>query len=377
MRFVKLIGPATIVSVAYIDPGNFGANLEAGMKFGLALLWVVAVSGLLALAIQYVSGMLGVSRGAGLFDLMTRHRLWFSPVAVAIVLATDMAEFMGVVLGLHLLFDIPLWAAALVGFFDVAFLALLADRRELFAKVIGGFVVAVAASFLIQLYFIKPNWGEVAAALVPKTVTGDMALVAAAIVGATIMPHAVLLHSHIAKGQLRREHMYQTAFNLFGASLINAAILITSAYVLYSREVDIQDVPKVLEPLYGPLSAFLFSMALLLSGISSSAVSVEVGVLTARYIFGRVVQPWKVRMAARLINLAPAVAAVGALGLSPITILVYTQAVLAATLPIVLTALWHYTKGLVARPLSILTIATAIYTSALVISTMYNSVITH
>lgn len=370
---MRLIGPATIVSVAYIDPGNFGANLEAGMKFGLELLWVVVVSGLLAVAIQYTSGMVGIARGAGLFDLMARYRVWFSPVAVAIVLATDMAEFMGVVLGLHLLLGVPLWLAALVGFVDVLALALLADRRELFAKVIGSMVVGVAASFLVQLYFIGPDWGEVAASVVPRSISGEMALVAAAIVGATIMPHAVLLHSHIALGQVRREHMYQTAFNLLGASLINAAILITSAYVLFGRDVDIQEVPRVLEPLYGALSAFLFSLALLLSGISSSAVSVEVGVLTARYIFGRVVQPWKVRLVARLVNLAPAVLAVGALGVSPITVLVYTQAVLAATLPVVLAALWKFSNGVVARPLSAVVAFSAVYAAALWVVTVFNS----
>ncbi|MFN7105091.1 MAG: Nramp family divalent metal transporter, partial [Pyrobaculum sp.] len=347
------------------DPGNFGANIEAGISYGLELLWVVLVSGLLAVVIQYVSGAVGIAK-RGLFDLLARHKTWFSPVAVAIVLATDMAEYMGVILGLHLLFGLPFEVAAVLGFIDVFILAILADRRELFAKLIGLMVVAVAVSFLVQLYFIKPNWQEVFTSVFMPTLTGDMALVAAAIVGATIMPHAVLLHSHIAVGQKKVDHMYQTAVNLLGATFINAAILIASAYLLHGREVDILDIPQILEPLYGPLSALLFSLALLLSGISSSAVSVEVGVLTARYIFGKNAQPWKARLIARAVNIVPAVLAVGAMGISPIAILVYTQAVLALTLPVVLGALWYYSRGVVDKVLSGVVAVSAVYAAALV-----------
>ncbi|MFN3803510.1 MAG: Nramp family divalent metal transporter [Pyrobaculum sp.] len=367
MRLLRLLGPATIVSVAYIDPGNFGANIEAGRSYGLDLLWVVLLSGLLAIIIQYVSGAVGVVRGVGLFDLLSRHKRWFTPVTVAIVLATDMAEFMGVIIGLHLLFGLPLEIAAAVGFIDVFILAMLADRRELFAKLIGTMVVMVAFSFLIELYLIGPSWHEVLTSVFTPTLSADMALVAAAIVGATIMPHAVLLHSHIAVGQKRGDHMYQTVANLLGVAFINAAILIASAYVLHGREVDILDIPQVLEPLYGPLSALLFSLALLLSGLSSSAVSVEVGVLAARYIFGKNVQPWRARLMARAVNIAPAVLAVGAMGISPIAVLVYTQAALALTLPVVLGALWYFSRGVVNRGLSGVVAISAVYTAALVV----------
>ncbi len=367
MRLLRFLGPATIVSVAYIDPGNFGANIEAGRSFGFALLWVVLLSGFLAIAIQYVAGMVGIARGVGLLSLMARHKKWFTPVVITIVLATDMAEYMGVILGLHLLFGIPIEMAAVVGVIDVVILAILADKRELFVKVIGSMVVAVGVSFIVQLYYIKPELSALAA----PSLTGEAALVAAAIVGATIMPHAVLLHSHLAVGQARREHLHQTAFNLFGVTFINAAILITSAQVLHGVDADIQDVPRILEPLYGPLSAMLFSLALLFAGISSSAVSVEVGVLAARYLFDRRLNMWKARLAARGFNLMPAVLAVGALGASPLEILVYTQAALAATLPVILVVLWYFARGVVNRWLSIATAASAVYAGLLVIMSLF------
>jgi len=361
----NVLGPATVVSVAYVDPGNFGANIEAGMRFGLSLLWVVWLSGALSIVVQYAAGMVGVKRGAGIFDLV-RRRWLAAPVGVAVVLATDMAEYMGVVLGLHFLFGLPYEAAAVVGFADVALLAALADRRNLFVKVIGAMVAAIAVSFLVQLYLVKPDWAAVLRHSVTPTLSGEEALVAAAIVGATIMPHAVVLHSHLAVGQRREEHLRQTVVNLLGAAAINASILISSAYMLHGADADVADVPKLLEPLYGPLSAYLFSLAMLLSGLSSSsAVSVEFGLITARLLLGRPVSAWKARLAARAVNVAPAVLALTALGMTPLSVLVYTQFVLAAALPAVLAMLWACSKGAVGGAVRTVVGAAALYAAAL------------
>ncbi|MGC8994814.1 MAG: Nramp family divalent metal transporter [Pyrobaculum sp.] len=363
-----VVGPATVVSVAYVDPGNFGANLEAGMRYGLGLLWVVWVSGLLAVAVQYVAGAVGIARGRGVLELVGGGwRPFLSPVLLAVLLATDMAEYVGVIAGLHLLLGLPISAAALLGFVDVAVLAALADRRDLFAKVIGGMVAAIGLSFVAELFLIRPDPASVLAASFLPSISGDSALVAAAIVGATIMPHAVLLHSHLAPGQSRREHGWQTVVNLLGASAINASILITSAYALGGSDITLFEVPRVLEPLYGPLSAILFSLALLLSGVASSAVSVEFGVVAIKFITGRGVEAWRVRLGARLANLAPAVLAMGVAGLSPLSVLVYTQAVLAAALPIVLVVLWRLSGGVVSRGLRLVVAGAAAYSAALVV----------
>ncbi|WP_237179472.1 Nramp family divalent metal transporter [Pyrobaculum ferrireducens] len=363
-----VVGPATVVSVAYVDPGNFGANLEAGMRFGLGLLWVVWVSGLLAVAVQYVAGAVGIARGRGVLELVGGGwRPFLSPVLLAVLLATDMAEYVGVIAGLHLLLGLPISAAALLGFVDVAILAALADRRDLFAKVIGGMVAAIGLSFVAELFLIRPDPASVLAASFLPSISGDSALVAAAIVGATIMPHAVVLHSHLAPGQSRGEHGWQTLVNMLGASAINASILITSAYALGGSDVTLFEVPRVLEPLYGPLSAILFSLALLLSGVASSAVSVEFGVVAVKFITGRGVEAWRVRLGARLANLAPAVLAMGVAGLSPLSVLVYTQAVLAAALPVVLVVLWRLSGGVVSRWLRLVVAGAAAYSAALVV----------
>lgn len=367
MAWWRIIGPATVVAVAYVDPGNFGANLEAGMKFGMGLLWVVWLSGLLAVAVQYVAGAVGIHRGRGLLDLTPEWRPFLSPVVLAVMLATDMAEYVGVIAGMHLLLGLPIPVAAALGFVDVALLAALADKRALFAKVIGGLVGLIALSFIVELFLIRPDCTSVLKASFTPSLDAKSALVAAAIVGATIMPHAVVLHSHISPGQSRREHVWQTAVNLMGASAINAAILISSAYALGGSDVSLFDVPKVLEPLYGPLSALLFSLALLLSGVASSAVSVEFGLIAIKYVFGREVSAWRARLAARLVNALPAVLAMGFAGVSPISVLVYTQAVLAGALPLVLIALWLHSRGVVARPLNALVAATAAYSAGLVI----------
>ena len=153
------MGPATVVSVAYIDPGNWGSNIAAGSHFGFSLLWVVWLSGFLAVYFQYLAGLVGLS-GAGLPDLfearLKRFKPLLAPPLVAMVLATDMAEYMGLIIAVHLLTGVPLDVAAVFALVDVVLLASLSNRRALFARVIGGFVAVVALSFLVELWLVKP-----------------------------------------------------------------------------------------------------------------------------------------------------------------------------------------------------------------------------
>ncbi|ACB39284.1 Nramp family divalent metal transporter [Pyrobaculum neutrophilum] len=342
---LRLIGPATIVSVAYIDPGNWGANIAAGSRFGLDLLWVVWLSGAMAIYFQYLAGLLGIKEG-GLLELfetrLKRFKPALAPPLVAVVLATDMAEYMGLIIALHILLGLGFAEAALLGFVDVALLALIADRRGLYSAVIGGMVAAVGLSFLAELAIVGVNWGEVLKHSVTPQLDNGAGVVAAAILGATVMPHALILHSHLAKGLPRRWHRDQTVANLAGASLINAAIQITAAAALGGREVDLAAVPNVLAPLYGPASAVLFSTALLLSSLSASAVSAEAGALAARYITGRRLEKWQTRLAARAVNALPAAAALAA-GASPLDLLVYSQYALSLTLPLYLALITAWT----------------------------------
>jgi manganese transport protein len=244
------------------------------------------------------------------------------------VLATDMAEYMGLIIAVHLLTGVPLDVAAVFALVDVVLLASLSDRRALFARVIGGFVAVVALSFLVELWLVKPPLWEVALGSVVPRLPEGAAVVAVAIMGATIMPHALVLHSHLTHVMDR---------GVLGASAINASMQIMAATALFGRAVDLGKAPAVLEPLFGGLAAFLFSVALFAASLSASAVSVEAGVLVFRYATGRWFSAAAARLTARLVNIAPALAALH-LGASPVEVLVYTQYVLSPDLPVVMAA---------------------------------------
>jgi manganese transport protein len=197
-------------------------------------------------------------------------------------------------------------------------------------------VAVVALSFLVELWLVKPPLWEVALGSVVQRLPEGAAVVAVAIMGATIMPHALLLHSHLTHGMDRRVHMWQTLANLLGASAINASMQIVAA-ALFGRAVDLGEAPAVLEPLFCGLAAFLFSVALFAASLSASAASVEAGVLVFRYATGRRFSAAAARLTARLVNIAPALAALH-LGASPVEVLVYSQYVLSLVLPVVMAA---------------------------------------
>lgn len=353
---MDLIGPATVVSVAYIDPGNFGANIAAGSAYGLDLLWVVWLSGALAIMYQYISGVLGLGSGRGLLDhIKTRlPRLWpfYLPALFAVALSTDLAEFVGLIIAFELLLGLPIYLAAVLGSIDVVLLLLLGDRGRIYFIAIGALASIVGLSFLLELLFIRPDLALVLYhSLIPTLKSGE-ALYAASILGATVMPHAVLLHSHIVEGLDRRSHKIQTLYNLGVASAVNAAMQVVAAYALYGKNVEISTVPKVLEPLYGPLAGLVFSIALLSAGLASSAVSVQAGTLILERALGRKVAKYKARLVFRLANVVPTVAVL-ATGFNPLELLVYTQVVLSVVLPAVLLPLVFYASPYISRRLAV------------------------
>ncbi|MGC9117924.1 MAG: Nramp family divalent metal transporter [Thermoproteus sp.] len=357
---MDLIGPATVVSVAYIDPGNFGANIAAGSTYGLSLLWVVWLSGLLAIMYQYISGVLGLESGAGLLDhlKMRLKPLWplYVPALFAVALATDLAEFVGLIIAFELLLGLPVYLAALLGSIDVVLLLILGDRGKAYFATIGVLASVVGLSFLVELVLVKPDLLSVAYHSLVPALGGGAALYAASIIGATVMPHALLLHSHIVGGLDRRTHRVQTLYNLGIASGVNAAMQVVAAYALYGRSVGISSVPKVLEPLYGPFAGLAFSIALLSSGLASSAVSVQAGTLILERTLGRDVARYKARLFFRLINIIPT-AAVLAAGVNPLELLVYTQVVLSMVLPMVLLPLVAFARPYISRKLAVVAYA--------------------
>lgn len=353
---MDLIGPATVVSVAYIDPGNFGANIASGASYGLDLLWVVWLSGALAIMYQYIAGALGLETGKGLLSHLKARAAWawpfYIPALFAVALATDLAEFVGLVMALELLFGLPLYAAVALGSIDVLLILALGERGRRYYATVGALASLVGLSFLVELALIKPDLSAVLYHSFVPTLGGGGALYAASIVGATIMPHALILHSHLAEGMGKMTHKVQTLYNLGLASAVNAAMQITAAYALYGRgDIGISDVPKILTPLYGPLAGFAFSIGLLSSGLASSAVSVQAGALILEASFGRRVSKYRARSLFRLANVIPTAAAL-ALGVSPLALLVYTQVVLSMILPMVLMPLVLFASRFLDRRLT-------------------------
>lgn len=361
---MDLIGPATVVSVAYIDPGNFGANIASGSTYGLDLLWVVWLSGFIAIMYQYISGVLGLESGRGLLDhiwtRLRRLRPLYVTVLFAMALSTDLAEFVGLIVAFELLLGLPAYLAAVLGSIDVVLLLLLGDRGRAYFAAIGVLASVVGLSFLVELILIRPDLALIAYhSLVPTLKSGE-ALYAASILGATVMPHAVLLHSHIVEGLDKRRHRIQTLYNLGVASAVNAAMQVMAAYAFYGKSVDITTAPRILEPLYGPLAGLAFSIALLSAGLASSAVSVQAGALILERVLGKSVAKYKARLMLRSINIAPT-AAVLAAGLNPLELLVYTQVVLSLALPAVLLPLAAYASPYISKRLAVAAYAATVF----------------
>jgi len=355
-----LLGPATVVSVAYIDPGNFGSNIAAGSKYALNLLWVVWVSGLLAILFQYLSGKIGLASSRSVADLVSEaissrlsgswylfaRSLYFLAL-LAIVVATDMAEFLGIVLGLSLLMGIPIDIAVWISVLDVLVLMVISDRRVGFETIIGSLVGVVGFSLIYELLLVRVDVPEILRhSFVPGSISQEALLVAISIIGATVMPHALLLHSYLASEKWGSKpgpeslgrHLRETVAYLSVASVVNASIQILSYYAFYRNgyhDVDMDTAYIILQPLYGWAASTVFAIALIASGISSSMVSVLAGQRVVESFMGKKLEAWKLRLFVRLFNMVPLAIAIH-LGVKPIDILVYSQAVLSLLLPTVM-----------------------------------------
>lgn len=363
-----LLGPAVIVSVAYIDPGNFGSNISAGAKFGMSLLWVVWLSGFLAILFQYLSGKLGLARGYSVFEeMMLRIEglgilskplkiLYFTSTFI-MILATDMAELTGMVVGIALLLNIPLEIALPIAFLDIIILFIALERAGRLHEIIAVLVGVVGFSLLYELHIVGVDFTEVIrSSITISSLSGEISIYATAIIGATIMPHALLLHSYLSRDEWRtqedpsralRKHLKDTLLYLSIASLLNAALQVLSYYAFYIHgihDVDAETAYYILKPLYGALASYVFGIALLASGLSSSLVSIQVGVNIFESFFSKHMSMWRVRFMIRIINLIPFTIAI-LIGFNVIELLVYTQVVLSIYLPLVLLPLTLITSS--------------------------------
>lgn len=346
---LRLFGPATIVSVAYMDPGNFGSNIASGSLHGLDLLWVVWMASAVAMLLQYLSGKLGIVAGRSLVDLtLSRLSSRYAKVAysiplMAVIIATDMAEFLGIALGLHLLFAIPLHIAAGLAVLDVLILLLASEKRGRLELLIGLLVVIIGLSYVVQLYIIAPEPNVVLEKSVSITLDEGKVFLAASILGATVMPHALILHGYLTAERWNgmrekvKRHTRETIVYLAVAAMINASLQIAAYGAFYTKGIEVVDMAEAyntLIPLYGSLAAYAFGIALLASGISSSLVSVVTGQKVVESIRGKGITRWKVRLVVRMINMVPLFIALS-IGIKSIDILVYSQVVLSLLLPFV------------------------------------------
>jgi manganese transport protein len=368
-RYLAYFGPAILASVAYIDPGNIATDLDAGAGFGYLLLWAVMLTNCMAILLQYLSGKIGIATGKSLAELVhdslqTRWKVltyWVACECFALV--TDLAEFLGVTFAIFLLSNgaISLLVAAWIGAFDVVLVFLLAGSKFRRIEIaVCTMVLGVAMGYVYEMFLAGPSWGAVArGAFIPGMSNATELLVVVAIVGATVMPHTLVLQSYLTKNKvlgmdlaqrqkLLRYHRWDTVVNLGFAGAIQVGILVMAAAAFFvvtdaNGGLTLNDAYYTLIPLFGFAAATIFATTLLFSGLSASTVGVLAGQALFEGLLGSRVNPWLRRIVLRVINVVPASAAI-LLGMSPILLLIYSQVALSLLIPLPLIPLIWYTS---------------------------------
>ena len=354
-------GPAVIASIAYMDPGNFATNIQAGSQFGYSLLWVVLMANLIAMLFQALSAKLGIVTGRNLAEMCreqfsppVRYSMW--AVSEVAAMATDLAEFLGGAIGLALLFQMPLiYGMAVTA--AVTYGILMFERRGFrpMELIIGGLVAVIGLCYLIEMFIAPVAWGQAGLGLVTPSMPNAEALtISVGIIGATVMPHAVYLHSsltqHRAPGADARERRLLLRFSnrecvlaLAVAGAVNMAMVMMAAAAFHEGHSDVAEIEtayRTLTPLLGGAAAVVFLVSLMASGISSSVVGTMAGQMIMQGFVGFRIPLW-IR---RLVTMIPAFVIV-ALGVNTTDALVYSQVVLSFALPIPMVALVLFTRN--------------------------------
>ncbi len=354
-RMLPFIGPAVIASVAYMDPGNFATNIQAGAHYGYALLWVVVIANVIAMLFQALSAKLGIVTGKSLAEQCRDQfprplvlAMW--AVSEIAAMATDLAEFLGGAIGLSLLFGLPLLVAlALTAVVTYALMILGQRGFRRMELIIGGFVAVIGFSYLIELFIAPPDWGGFLQGTIVPTLPDNEALaLAVAIIGATVMPHAIYLHSALMRGRIHAANVVQTRkilrysnievlVALGFAGLVNMAMIAMAAAVFHIGHTDVAEIEtayKTLIPLLGNGAAAVFMISLLASGFSSSVVGTIAGQGIMQDFLHLQIPLWL----RRTITMAPAFVVV-AMGVDATQSLVWSQILLSLALPVPMIAL--------------------------------------
>jgi manganese transport protein len=351
------LGPGFLISVGYMDPGNWGTNLAAGAGFGYELLWVILISNIIAIFLQISSAKLGIATGKDLAQLIReqfpRPVVAFFGITTALaVMATDLAEVLGGALGFNILFGIPLFISALLT--GAIVMGLLGLSRWGFRRVeyvIIGMVSIIGLAYVYETILIRPDWSQALFHVVVPQFSAGSILVGVGILGATVMPHNVFLHSHLApqrlsvpdaKPQERRKVLrlakIDTIAALNVAFFVNAAMLIVAGTVFFQHAdpatLSLQTAYVTLKPALGMLAAAAFGIGLLASGLSSSTTGTLAGQVVLQGFLGKRVEMW----IWRLMTMVPALVVI-ALNISSVEVLVISQVILSMQLPFTMAAL--------------------------------------
>ena len=353
-RLLSFLGPGFLVTVGFIDPGNWATNIEGGAKFGYDLLWVITLSTLMLILIQHMAAKLGIATGK---SLAVNIRERFSPfvsgmIGVTIVLAcvaTDVAELLGGAIGFKLLFGMPLWMGALITVFLEVFL-IVSQRYHRLERIIVGFLSIIALCYVFEIVIVKPDWGLVAPALFVPKIDSSSIYIAMGILGAVVMPHNIFLHSNVihsrkwgaSEAEKKNFLTYEKLDTLLAMTMgwiVNSSMIIVAAAVFFNSHVivdSIEQASETLRPLAGNLASLLFAVALVFAGVGSSITSsmAEVNVIT-----GFLGQPEDPRTF--LYKISVFVTAIPSfliilLSLNTFKILIFSQVVLSVQLPFTL-----------------------------------------
>jgi manganese transport protein len=364
-RFFTFLGPAYLVSVGYMDPGNWATDLEGGARFGYALLWVLLMSNVMAVLLQTLAARLGVVTG---HDLAQACRAEYSPgvsfvlwlLAEVAIAATDLAEVLGTIIALKLLFGLPmLWGCVITAFDTFALLYLQRWGMRQLEAIILALVATIGICFVIQIYQAEPELSGIVSGLRPSLPPGSL-FVAIGILGATVMPHNLYLHSALVQSRrigadagsratACRYYLADSAIALNAAFFVNSAILILSAAVFHRHGVEvatIEDAHQLLPSFLGSAAPILFGVALLCAGQSSTLTGTLAGQIVMEGFLHIRIAPWLRRLITRLLALAPAVVVIAMAGeRSTQQLLVLSQVILSLQLSFAVIPLIHFTSS--------------------------------
>lgn len=365
-RILSFIGPAYLISVGYMDPGNWATDLAGGSKFGYQLIWVLLMSNLMALLLQSLSARLGIVRGLDLAQA-SKHAYprWANiplfGLAQLAIIACDLAEIIGMAIGLQLLFGLPLiWGVSITIFDTILLLFLLNKGMRAMEGFIVSMVFIVGISFLVEMFIVEPSLKEIVKGFEPSVLSGDALYIAIGIIGATVMPHNLYLHSSLVqtrkiertnKGikEALKFNLIDTTVALNLAFFVNAAILILAAAAFYKNGLyevaEIQDAHKLLTNIFGNVAPTLFAIALIAAGQSSTITGTLAGQIIMEGHINLRIQPWLRRLITRLLAIIPAFFTILHYGEDALGgLLILSQVVLSLQLGFAIIPLIHFTS---------------------------------